>query len=1098
MKQVKKISDFVILVFALLFLQKIYAQPQYSNDNIGKKYINKAKKTSGSIRWQREYSAIVDGHNMPAAYCGGINHSTPVFVDIDDDDDDDLLVGAWNSYNFPSSQLQFCRNDGSKNNPVWHFVAENYNNIDMSNNNISLVDIDADGDKDLFISKSTGQIAYYRNDGTPEVPSWTLIDDYYYSIGSSCSPSFSDIDNDGDLDMFVILYHLFGFHENEGTSQNPVWAPIFYYDGIDISNITHASIAFTDIDNDNDFDLFICVGSGKIRYYRNDGNSAECSWTLVNDDYIPLNFSGAGYIYFSDIDDDEDEDLFVGTQNMGIMHIQNIGTKSDASWMKITDNFYSIDINEEDKYSNRANSIPALCDIDDDGDDDLFLGNYYGEITYYRNDGNSSEPDWTFVTDTYNSIDVDMDSAPTFVDIDDDNDFDFFIGDYYGRITYYRNDGTPQNAAWTLIDENYNSIDYWGGCTPIFADIDSDGDFDLFIGNGDNVDFYRNDGTPQNAAWTLIDENYSPIGVNSCSPAFSDIDNDGDFDLFMGGSNGNIVFCRNEGTAQNAAFVFVDDDYFSYNIGLYATPTFADIDNDGTADAFIGEQNGGINFWRNLGVVSLPDLVIESFNVPDVGYTSQPVSVTNTIMNQGEEDGTEISVQFYLSTDTTITTEDVNLGSRTINHLAPGSSSSDATELIIPDATEIGSYYIGVIIDPDREISESNKINNDAYDPNPIQIFMYQPDLTFKSVESPESALIGQDMNIDFEVQNLGMLPSGSFSINFYLREVFVTIYDRLVGTKTITNVSGTSSLIDNITLNIPFDLNPAYHRLIVVADSENQVPEYNENNNNHRYNIMAISQTGKTGTDKTRLYLVGEDMRLSLTPDDIYFGSHDVENVAGSAAIWDGYFLSDNFTGMEYKLHIWATSPYVWPSPGQTTTDFEGRIYVHEKVVAIFRFTASESDISSGSTYSVTGVGLDTQAGDEIKLRIGYSGGYGGTVFWGSVGSYIEIPLYTEGSPVKDESINPTLPSTFILHQNYPNPFNLITNIRFTLPVPSVVQISVFDLNGRLIQNLFSGKKQTGFHSIIWDASGLSSGTYLIRMKANNFTKIQKCILLK
>ncbi|MBN2412625.1 T9SS type A sorting domain-containing protein [candidate division KSB1 bacterium] len=85
-----------------------------------------------------------------------------------------------------------------------------------------------------------------------------------------------------------------------------------------------------------------------------------------------------------------------------------------------------------------------------------------------------------------------------------------------------------------------------------------------------------------------------------------------------------------------------------------------------------------------------------------------------------------------------------------------------------------------------------------------------------------------------------------------------------------------------------------------------------------------------------------------------------------------------------------------------------------------------------------------------------------------------------------------------FQLRQNYPNPFNPQTEITFGLPKTAHVTITVYNLKGDLIETLFSGKKAAGFHHITWNALNHSSGTFFIKMKAENFVIVNKCVLLK
>ena len=89
-------------------------------------------------------------------------------------------------------------------------------------------------------------------------------------------------------------------------------------------------------------------------------------------------------------------------------------------------------------------------------------------------------------------------------------------------------------------------------------------------------------------------------------------------------------------------------------------------------------------------------------------------------------------------------------------------------------------------------------------------------------------------------------------------------------------------------------------------------------------------------------------------------------------------------------------------------------------------------------------------------------------------------------------------LSDNYSLSEVYPNPFNPTTNIQFQLPVKSNVAISIYDMNGKNIENLFTGEKSAGIYNFKWNASSFSSGVYFIQMKAGTFFSVQKCILVK
>ena len=88
--------------------------------------------------------------------------------------------------------------------------------------------------------------------------------------------------------------------------------------------------------------------------------------------------------------------------------------------------------------------------------------------------------------------------------------------------------------------------------------------------------------------------------------------------------------------------------------------------------------------------------------------------------------------------------------------------------------------------------------------------------------------------------------------------------------------------------------------------------------------------------------------------------------------------------------------------------------------------------------------------------------------------------------------------PNTFYLAQNYPNPFNSTTTIGYYLPVESDVKISIFNLNGKLIERLVTSHKTPGYHTTIWQAKNLPTGIYFYKIKTNKFSAVKKCLLLK
>ncbi len=79
-----------------------------------------------------------------------------------------------------------------------------------------------------------------------------------------------------------------------------------------------------------------------------------------------------------------------------------------------------------------------------------------------------------------------------------------------------------------------------------------------------------------------------------------------------------------------------------------------------------------------------------------------------------------------------------------------------------------------------------------------------------------------------------------------------------------------------------------------------------------------------------------------------------------------------------------------------------------------------------------------------------------------------------------------------------YPNPFFITTTIKYYIPVVSKVNIGVYDGVGRLIESLFAGERNPGYHRIKWDSGELPRGVYFVRLQAGDYTKAKKLILIK
>ncbi|MEO8446517.1 MAG: T9SS type A sorting domain-containing protein, partial [bacterium] len=83
-------------------------------------------------------------------------------------------------------------------------------------------------------------------------------------------------------------------------------------------------------------------------------------------------------------------------------------------------------------------------------------------------------------------------------------------------------------------------------------------------------------------------------------------------------------------------------------------------------------------------------------------------------------------------------------------------------------------------------------------------------------------------------------------------------------------------------------------------------------------------------------------------------------------------------------------------------------------------------------------------------------------------------------------------------LSQNYPNPFNPSTTINFDMPIEGFVSLKIFNSSGKEVATLLNESRTSGYHSVNFDASNLSSGIYYYKLETNNFSKVMKMAFVK
>lgn len=235
---------------------------------------------------------------------------------------------------------------------------------------------------------------------------------------------------------------------------------------------------------------------------------------------------------FGDIDGDGDLDLVVGGQNGLLTAYLNTA----GSWAVAAVNPFA-------GFDPGFWSNPVFADLDSDGDEDLIVGDYDGRISYLLNDGVGGFTQQTGGANPFNSIDTGTIAAPGLHDFDNDGDLDLLVGDWSGKLFYYRNDGgafsQQTGAANPLAGLNFAGLEY---PNPILADLDGDGDQDLIIATANPLVLFENvDG--EFVGWSKSNPFNGLSGAfvgGHVDVAFFDRDGDGDLDAAWSTVNGPI------------------------------------------------------------------------------------------------------------------------------------------------------------------------------------------------------------------------------------------------------------------------------------------------------------------------------------------------------------------------------------------------------------------------------------------------------------------------------------------------------------------------------------------------------------------------------
>ncbi len=256
-------------------------------------------------------------------------------------------------------------------------------------------------------------------------------------------------------------------------------------------------------------------------------------------------------------------------------------------------------------------------------------GNYESKIAYYENTGTATNPQFTFVTDDYQNLSSlnggsNLYFYPTFGDLDGDGDEEMLLGEYDGDIMIFDNiagSGNPavfSNGA-VLTDNLGATINEGLLIVPKLVDMDRDGALDLVLGkrNG-KLSYYRNTGNLTNYSFTLQTTTFGGVDVSEywtiegmAVPEFIDIEST--YHLVIGSKSGYLHYYDDIEGNLNGNFDLVDSTLEDIYTGQYSAPAIADLDGDDKLEMILGNQRGGVGLFESVDIatIGLEELDIE-------------------------------------------------------------------------------------------------------------------------------------------------------------------------------------------------------------------------------------------------------------------------------------------------------------------------------------------------------------------------------------------------------------------------------------------------------------------------------------------------------
>ncbi len=512
----------------------------------------------------------------------------PFLVDYDKDGDLDIVVGQRDGTlkYFEKKDSGFFEEKIDGQNP--------FKNIHVEHAAAPfLIDYTEDGKLELIVGSKSGKLFYYVKDGRNIYVDKTQDSKNPFKevkVTSHATPFFENLNNNSALELVVgegngkLNYYqknVKGLYERVLDNENPFR---------NVSVISHAAPSLNNLDNDDDLELIVGTGDGRLFVYDKDMSNI---YVLKphNHPFSRINAGGQTAPFLINLDDDSDLELILG-QRDGILDYYDKNAKGTyISSIK----FYS----PLSKINVGKNAAPFLINLDRDNALELVIANSNGILNVFDQNSDNIYVVQNREENPFNALWISSASIINFANVDNDSQLELLVGDSQGNLKYFDQD--KDDVYVPVVNHPFTNFVTDGFVAPFLVNVDRDDKLELLLGTStgkiryydlNSQDIYIEKIGNQNPFKSVVAEKDKDRVV----PLMADFDNDKSLELLIGRLNGTLGYYK-----RNAKGLYTkqtgDKNFFrDIHVGSHAVPTYGDLNGDGRQALIFGNIYGYIYF----------------------------------------------------------------------------------------------------------------------------------------------------------------------------------------------------------------------------------------------------------------------------------------------------------------------------------------------------------------------------------------------------------------------------------------------------------------------------------------------------------------------